>query len=73
MTTGQQLVLCDGDARAFRAAYAQYLVTCSREFANGGTHLPTALQRPYARLVELVRVQRAARPLCNRACWRATA
>ena len=55
--TGQHLVLCDGpqgDARAFRAAYAQYLVTCFREFVNVGPHLPTALGGPYSRLVDLV-------------------
>ncbi len=55
--TGQHLVLCDGpqgDARAFRTAYAQYLATCSREFSNAGTHLPPALHGPHARLVELV-------------------
>lgn len=54
MTPGQQLVLCDGDARAFRAAYAQYLVSCSRELVNVGPHVPTALRSPYARLIEVV-------------------
>ena len=55
--TGRHLVLCDapdGDARAFRSAYAQYLVGCSRGFANVESHLPEELRAPYARLVALV-------------------
>lgn len=57
MTTGRHLVLCsgpEGDPQAFRAAYAQYLVACSRELANVASHLPTALREPGARLVALV-------------------
>ena len=57
-TTGEHLVLCDGpdsDPRAFRAAYAQYLVGCARDFASLEAHLPEALREPHARLVALVR------------------
>lgn len=55
--TGHHLVLCagpDGDPRAFRTAYAQYLVGCSRGFAGVESHLPEDLRAPYARLVTLV-------------------
>lgn len=55
--TGRNLVLCagpDADPRAFRTAYAQYLVGCSRGFASVASHLPEELRAPYARLVALV-------------------
>lgn len=54
--TGQHLVLCagpDGDPRAFRTLYGQYLAGCVREFMNLGPHLSTALHGPYARLIDL--------------------
>ncbi len=55
--TGQHLVLCDdaqGDIRAFRAAYARYLASCCREFAEAGPRLPAALRGVHARVADLV-------------------
>jgi HEXXH motif-containing protein len=56
--TGRHLVLCDGpegDARAFRAAYARYLASCCREFVMLGPRLPEALRGSHGRVAVLVR------------------
>lgn len=56
-TTGEHLVLCDGtdaDPRAFRAAYAHYLVGCARDFAGVEAHLPEELREQHGRVVALV-------------------
>ena len=57
--TGRHLVLCDGpqgDARAFRAAYARYLVSCCQEFVSLADALPPALRDVHARVARLVRL-----------------
>ena len=56
--TGRHLVLCDGpqgDARAFRAAYARHLANCCRAFVDLGSQLPAALRGPHSRVGDLVR------------------
>jgi HEXXH motif-containing protein len=56
--TGRGLVLCDGadgDAGAFRAAYARYLVNCCRAFLAVEPELPEALRAAHGEVAVLVR------------------